>query len=169
MGIQVTSTEFGVNGHADAMAKFRSAHLENSEQLLKYSELVTAGKPVSPAALREPRPAYDPTHPDNQWPLMVHHPVKGEKTIGTTLKGVDDQKQRITIQKNNDAALAQAIQEGYRKEPYPKPQITVLDPAAEKLAAQKRADELAGQNASLQDALNKLTARMELMEKGKGA
>ena len=70
---------------------------------------------------------------------------------------------------NSSQEKANLIQRGFRPEPYPKPQIEVLDPAVEKKALQDKNNELQGQIIRQQDALSKMMERLEALEKAKRA
>ncbi len=149
MAVQVQDQQFGINGHEKSIAIFRRAHVENSNALLNHAE----GLPVDAE-----RPPYDPNHSDNKWPVMVHHAEKGELTVGKSLVGVPDPMVRNKIIAANEKALKDALASGYRAEPYPKPQIAVLDPAAEKAELKRKNDELQGQITALTDRVNKSIA-----------
>lgn len=148
MAVQVHDQGFGINGHQKSLAIARRAHIENSNALINHAE----GKDVD-----TPRPVYDPDDPDNQWPVMVHHPSNGEKTIGVTLKGVEDTMARSRITAANKKALTEALAAGYRAEPYIKPQVAVLDPATEKAELLRKNNEMQGQLNTLHDLVSKLT------------
>ena len=153
MAVQSYNPNFGKNGHAMSMKSFLQAHINDMATLLNLAE----GKEAE-----APRPFYDPNHPDNQWPTMLHHPEKGELTVGTSLVGVQDTpgapSRRAAITKANEKLVADALANGYRKEPYAKPQIHVADPAAEKAELKRKMDEQQGQITVLMDKLNKLQA-----------
>ena len=70
---------------------------------------------------------------------------------------------------NSSQEKAELIRRGFRPEPYPKPQIEVLDPAIEKKALRDKNDELQGQIIRQQDALSKMMERLEALEKSKRA
>lgn len=144
-----------VNGHGDSMDAFRQAHEANSRALINLLEH---------RAKNAPLPAYDPKHPDNSWPVMVYHPAKGELTVGKNLKGVEDPAARQRITRENKAKYDAAIADGYRDEPYLKPQIAVLDPASEKKALLDRNQELEGKIAVLTDQFAKLMARIDAVK-----
>jgi len=133
------------------MDAFRNAHRDNSRIILNLA----AGRKKN-----DPTPAYDPKHPDNAWPKMVYHPEKGEKTIGTNLLGLPPAV-KVQTAKENAAALAQSVKDGWRSEPYVKPQIAVLDPALEKAALKATNDALQGQIVAQADELAKLRAAVE--------
>ena len=156
MGVQVFGNQAGANGHEKTMSQFRSSNTTNGNGLLNHFE----GKDVDAV-----RPPYDPKSPDNQWPLMVHHPAKGELTVGKTTLGAPNENAKREIVKQNLADLDAAFKAGYRKEYYVKPQIAVLSPEVEKAESLKREMELRGQNVALQDQLNKLQAAFEASQK----
>jgi hypothetical protein len=153
MAVISADKKFGVNGHASSMKSFLRAHVEDSATLLNLAE------DKDPDASRAP---YDPNHPDNQWPTMMHHPEKGEMPVGTNLKGVVDipgqPSRRAAILKANQKAVVDAQAAGYRAEPYPAPQVTVLDPKTEKVELKRRLDEQQGQITALLDQLKRLQA-----------
>ena len=153
----VAPEAFGADGHADSMEAFITSHNQNSTALLNLAE----GKPAKAA-----RPAYDPAHPDNAWPLMLHS-SKGEITIGKSLKGVTNQAERAAIAKANELAKREAMALGYRPEPFVKPQVAVLDPATEKANMQKRNDELQAALMAQGDQMAKLQASIEELQKAK--
>lgn len=155
MAVTSFGKNMGVDGHRESIKAFRRSHVENTEALLNLAD----GKEVD-----EARPAYDPSHPDNQWPVMVHHPVKGEMPVGTNLVGVQDEAARKRIATGNKKALSQAIEGGYRLEPFPKPHLTVHDPAVEKAELLRKNAELQGQITNQQDVLLKMEARLALLE-----
>ncbi len=150
MSVEVLGVANEIDGHGDSMEAFRSANDQNANHLLN----VTEGKKKN-----TPRPLYNPNHPDNQWPKMRYHAEKGQLTIGKSTKGVDDARQKAQIVKDNEAALKAAEAEGWRSEPYQKPQIAVLDPAVEKVRQQQEMTELRGQLVAMQDMVAKLLAK----------
>ncbi len=152
MAVQVLGIGEEVDGYGDSMEEFRKTHEANTAVLLNLTE----GKKKN-----EPRPAYDPLHRDNQWPVMVYHPEKGEKVVGKSLKGVVETKDKDAIERANNAALQDAKKQGYRSEPYPKPQIAVLSPEAEKKAQADENARLKGQLVAMEDRFNKLIAKLE--------
>ena len=153
----VSQETFGADGFADSHEGFLTAHEQNSKALINLAE----GKPAKAA-----RPAYDPAHPDNAWPLMLHS-SKGEITIGKSLKGVTNQGERAAIAKANELAKREAMALGYRPEPFVKPQVAVLDPATEKANMQKRNDELQAALMAQGDQMAKLQASIEELQKAK--
>lgn len=151
MGVEVLGAGGEINGHGDAFEAFVQANNSNATMLLNVAE----GKKKN--AIRAP---YNPDHPDNAWPVMVYSvdPAKPEMTVGKSLAGVTDPRLRKLIESDNEAEYKKAVASGYRDEPYPKPQIAVLDPAAEKLELKRKNDELQGQITALTDLVNKALA-----------
>lgn len=139
-------------GHEKSMAAFKRSHEENTNALLNLAE----GK-----SEEEPRPAYDPNHTDNHWPIMVHHAAKGELVVGKSLRGIKDPAERRQVTDTNKAAKKAALDGGYRCEPYLKPQIAVMDPAAEKAAMKAENAELRGQINALNDMMARVLAGIE--------
>lgn len=138
MAVEVLGVPGESNGYGDSMDAFRDAHRNNSRIILNLAQ---GRKKNAPAQ------DYDPDHPANQWPLMVYHPAKGEKTVSSA------------------AELKQAKADGYRNEPYLKPQIALLDPAAEKAALVAKNQELEGKLVATQDLLAKFGERLAAIEK----
>lgn len=149
MGVEVLGVANEGNGHGDTMDAFRSAEISNSKVLLNLA----AGRKKN-----APQPVYSPDHADNAWPKMMFHPGLGERTVGVTLVGVTDEDARAALEKSNHKAVAQAKADGYRDEPYPKVQIALLDPAAEKKAMTDKITEQGGQLVALSEMVNKLLA-----------
>jgi hypothetical protein len=163
MAVQAYDKDFGKDGYAENMMQFRQSHEQNTAGLLNVSE----GKKVG-----APRAPYDPNHPDNQWPVMVHHPVKGELTVGENLLGMPnmterDKKARQFRIQENEKALSAALGSGYRREPYAKPIIAMMDPVTEKANLAKDLAEKDGLIKAQNDQLAKLSARLELLEAAK--
>ena len=153
MGVEVLGAGGGeVNGHGDSFEAFVQANESNARMLLNVAE----GKKKS-----TPRPAYNPDHEDNAWPVMVYStdPAKPEMTVGKSLVGITDPRERKQIEEDNKVAYKKAVSAGYRDEPYAKPQIAVLDPAAEKIELKRKNDELQAQINALADQMAKLTAQ----------
>lgn len=118
------------------------SHELNTKQILNIAEK---------RKKTDPRPPYNPHHADNQWPLQVHR-ADGTKDIGISVLGVTNPEIRARILKENKEALQEAIQrDGYRREPFLKPQVEVLSPAAEKAAMLAKQADLQAQIAGLQD------------------
>lgn len=151
MAVEVIGVGGEVNGHGDSIEAFRTANEQNARALLNVAE----GKHKN-----TPRPAYDSRHADNQWPKMRYHAEKGEVVIGKNLKGIEDRGMRARIEKENQESLAAAEKQGWRAEPYTKPQIAVLDPATEKMELKRKLDEQQGQITALNDLLQKALAKL---------
>lgn len=157
MAVEVIGMTGETNGFGDSKEAFLTAHVSNTNVLLNLSE----GKKKN-----DPRAPYDPKHPDNQWPVMVYHPARGEKVVGVSLGGLTGNV-RKQAEADNGKALEQAKKDGYRQEPYPKPQVVVLDPAQEKAALLARNQELEGKIVAQQDQINRLAAAVEKLLEGK--
>jgi hypothetical protein len=149
MGVEVLGVANEGNGHGDTMDTFRQAEISNSKVLLNLA----AGRKKNAIA-----PVYNPDHADNAWPKMLFHPGLGERTVGVTLVGKTDEDERAAVEKSNQKAVAQAKAEGYRELPYPKVQIALLDPAAEKKALQDKITDQEGKLVALSETVNKLLA-----------
>jgi len=151
MAVEVIGVPGESNGYGDSMDAFRNAHRDNSRIILNLAQ----GRKKN-----DPAPAFDPAHPDNAWPLMIYHPEFGEKVIGQHLNHLD-KSVRMHLEGQNKAELAAALKAGWRKEPYVKPQIAVLDPAVEKAAMKAKNDELEGKIVAQADELSKLRQAVE--------
>lgn len=160
MGVEVLGVANEGNGHGDTMESFLQSEIANSKVLINLA----AGRKKN-----APHPHYDPDHSDNAWPKMLFHPGLGERTVGKSLVGVNDEEARTAQEKSNHKAVAQAKADGYRDEPYPKVQIAVLDPAAEKKAMQDKLTEQSGQITALSEMVNKLMAATPKKGKGEAA
>jgi hypothetical protein len=156
MAVQALGATMDGKGFEKSHAAFVRSHRENTDALLNLAE----GK-----SEEQPRPIYDPSHPDNHWPIMLHHPEKGELTIGTTLKGVADIAERRALLEANGKAKKEALAAGYRTQPYLKPQVVVLDPAVEKAALIAQNQQMQGALVSMQDMVAKLMAEMSSLKK----
>lgn len=148
MGVEVLGNGSEVDGHGDSMEAFRNGNNSNANMLLN----VTEGKKKT-----APRAVYDPRHPDNEWPKMLHHPEKGGVVFGLSLLGVKDPAERKRIVRDNEEAVSMALKAGFRPEPYMKPQIAVLDPAVEKAEMLRKNQEMEGRITALTDLVMKLT------------
>jgi len=151
MAVEVIGVPGESNGYGDSMDAFRNSHRDNSRIILNLA----AGRKKN-----DPPIPYNSAHPDNAWPKMVYHAERGEKTIGTNLAGLSAGAKAST-ERDNKAALAQSVKDGYRSEPYPKPQIAVLDPAIEKAQLKAKNEALEGMIVSQADDLAKLRASVE--------
>lgn len=158
MAVEVLGGQGEVDGYGDSMQAFRSANENNAKVLLNLAEGKTGKN------RHEPRPVHDHAHPDNQWPVLMYSPT-GDRLVGKSLKGIDDTITRGAITKANKEAAEQAKKDGFRMEPYVKPQIAVLDPAVEKAALQAKINELQGALVSAADSQDKLDKRLAALEK----
>lgn len=136
---------------------FRESHETNTRHLLNIAE----GKKQT-----APRAPFDPDHADAQWPVMVYHAAGKEKVIGASTAGLDPRSAKNATD-DNKAAMALALKDGFRKEPYLKPQIAVLDPAAEKQALKDANERLQGQITAQADAMAKLQDQMSKLLEAK--
>lgn len=120
----------GAEGLTEAHGEWRRHHIDASEKLMNLSGIGTPdGKPVNKDAPRTPYVKQD-------FPTMVRKP-DAEKVV------------------NNQEELQRHLDAGWRREPYIKPQVEVLDAAAEKNILKS---ELAASQAtivSLHDSLKK--------------
>lgn len=133
----------GMGGLKESITKFRKHHEEVSAALLNISGVGTVtGGPVDKD---EPRPAY--VH--QPWPKHTYHA---------------DGRDLIVLDADE---LKDAREHGYRLEPYPKPQVALGDPKAEKVAVQKALTQKDGEIAALTDLVQKMNARLEGVEKKK--
>lgn len=140
MAVQVGGGNVEIDGYAATMGNFRKSHDGNSAALINLIHGRRADLPL---------PAYDPDHADHQFPLMIYSP-NGEKVVGQSLKGLTGQA-RVAAAEQNEAELTAALKAGYRRAPYAKPQVAVLDPAVEKQALVDRNKELEGKIVALTD------------------
>lgn len=170
MAVDVYGFGGEINGYGDAMDAFRGAEEQNARILLNLEDIrIGRERGIDPNKLPKKnslRAPYDPNHPDNKWPVMVYHAALGYKVIGQNLKGLTGAL-RIEAEKANQVALKAAQAENWRLEQYPKPQVALLDPAAEKAALVARNVELEGKIVALTDSFTKLMARLDAIEKGK--
>lgn len=160
MAVEVLGVQGEVDGYGDSMGAFRNANDSNSKVLLNIAD-GKVGK-----NRHDPRPPHDHNHPDNQWPVWMHSPG-GDKLFGKSVKGIDDPRVRQRVIAANEAAVEEAKKTGFRMEPYPKPQIAVLDPAAEKAAQEAKTRDLEAKLVAAHDLINKFTERLTALEKGK--
>src|ERR1700721_194422 len=161
MGVEVIGVGQGeIDGYGDNMEAFRTEHHKTS-QIVENLRLGRK-KNAFPAP-------YDPNHPDNQWPVMVYHPAKGELVVGKSLVGISDgpgerNGPRARGEALNKQELDAALKAGYRREPFVKPQVVVLDAATEKAALVAKNNELQGQVVAQSDLIAKMNARLEALE-----
>ena len=167
MGVEVIGVVGETNGYGDSMDAFREAHNGNSRILVNL---------MNGRKKNDFTPPYDPRHPDNQWPKMMYHPAKGELIVGKALiyfepgpfgsriqfsLGGETRKQ---TEEDNLEAVKEAQINGYRAEPYLKPQIAVLDPAVEKAALLAKNQELEGKVTAANDLIQRMEARLSALE-----
>jgi hypothetical protein len=132
-----------MGGLRESVGTFRKHHREVADALLNLSGVDTpTGGPVDKDEIRQPY-----VHQD--WPMMVYHANGDERIV------------------RNKQELKEALDENFRKDPYPRPQIAVLDPATEKKMVQDENRELRAQLARQAETQEKLLARLEALEKGK--
>ena len=129
-----------------AQAIQRRHNAEVADALLNISGVGTAnGQPVHKD---DARPAYQ----HQQFPKMLYRPLPGEEG-----------EKIVLHQKEMDESL----QSGWQEEPYPRVQIAVLDPATEKAAMKAHNDQLAAQLIQQNEAIQKMMARLEAIDKKK--
>jgi|SRR5579872_2549833 len=167
MGVEVIGVVGETNGYGDSMDAFRDAHNANSRILVNL---------MNGRKKNDQTPPYDPRSEDNQWPKMMYHAAKGELIVGKALiyfePGPFGSRIQVSLtgaareqqKKENAAAMKEAITNGYRHEPYQKPQIAVLDPAVEKAAALEREKILQGQLVAANDLIQRMEARLSALE-----
>lgn len=139
--IGASSPEAGIDGLKASISAFRKHHQEVGAALLNISGIATVTGAV--ADKDDARPAY--RHLD--WPKMVYHADGRERIVGSP------------------GELKEAIADRFRDVPYPKAQVAVGDPAAEKKLLLDEIRERDGKLAIQNEMLMKLTERMEQMEK----
>ena len=160
MGLEQTGTadpNNGKDGLAKSLENFVDDHLATSRGM---QNIAMGKKPTAPI------PPFDPSHPDNQWPVMVYHPTLPPKTIGkpvfTQFKDgkpvvMDEKEKKRTIAENEAALKSQLGLEGWQKAPYLKPNVRVLTPEEEKAALVKQIDEQNQKLAALSDTVQRMT------------
>lgn len=139
--IGASSPEAGIDGLKASISAFRKHHQEVGNALLNLSGIDT----VTGAAADKDDPR--PTYRHQAWPKMVYHADGRDLIVG------------------NDAELKAAVGKSFREQPYPKAQVAVGDPAAEKKLLLDEIRERDGKLAIQNEMLMKLTERMEQMEK----
>lgn len=144
--IAVIGMDAEIGGLDESVAAFAKHHREVGDALLNISGIGTATGDVVKKDV--PRPAYR----HEAWPKMVYHP---------------DGRERIVA---NPGELKAAIEDRFRETPYPKAQVAVGDPAAEKKALLERNQELEGKLTVQNEMLTELLTWKKSMEKklGKG-
>lgn len=159
MAVQVQG-EVETDGYGDSMEAFRTAHAENTKILLNLADGKTGRRK------NDPRPAYNPAHPDNAWPQMVYHPEKGHLEVGASVAKLPEEMKGGQVKKNQNA-LDAALKGGYRKEPYLKPKVAVADAGTEKAEMIRKNLELQGQITAQNDALAKLQQTVDALAAAK--
>ena len=135
-------TNEGMGGLKESIAKFRKHHQEVGDALLNISGVGTG--PGGAVDKDEARPVYQ----RQEFPKMIYHAEKGEHIVFDA------------------AELAEHLDAGWRREPYPKAKVAVLDPASEKKALMDTNSQLQGQITLQNDLLAKMAARLEALESG---
>ncbi len=129
-------------GTKEAQVKFRKHHIEVGDALLNLAEGIDQD---------EPRPQYV----KQEFPMMVYHPEKGELIV----EGMEDLP-------GGQLGLKSALKAGYRRQPFQKVAVAVLDPATEKLELLAKLRQKDGEIATLTDLVLKINTRLEKLEKG---
>ena len=130
--VSVIGVQDGMGGLKESQAKFRKHHQEVGDALLNISGVGTStGDKVDKD---EERPGYK----HQEFPKMLYKP--NEEVIVS-----------------NKADMEVHTKAGWREEPYPRPQIAVLDPATEK-------KNLMDTNQQLQAQLIRMQERLEAIE-----
>jgi hypothetical protein len=143
-GASVTVTGMGndMGGLKESLTAFRKHHKEVGAALLNISGVGTVtGGPVDKD---EERPAYR----HQEWPIMLYHADGREVIVGDP----DAPEGR------NKADIKAHLDLGFRREPYVKPQIQVLDPATEKKELLATNRQLQAQITLMNEQLQKLAA-----------
>lgn len=135
----------GIVTEAGGLKASLTAHRKHQEDvanaLLNISGIDTiTGGPVDKD---DPRAPY--VH--QPWPCAMYHP-DGRYEVAATPKDMEELKTR-----------------GFRTEPYPRAQVAIGDPAAEKKELERKLKEKDGEIATLTDNLSKILARLEAIEK----
>lgn len=151
----ITNVGNEINGFEDTYSAHIMAHEENSRILLN----LTNGRPKN-----TPKPHYNPNAPENRWPVMVHHPAHGERTVGKSTLGLHKEAASRIVEAN-ESELKMALASGYRLEPYLKPQVVILSPEVEKQKLIDQNKELEGKFATVLDIARKQQEQLNLMEK----
>lgn len=135
-----------VGGLEDSQGIFRKWHKNVGDSLLNLAE----GKKVN-----DEREAYR----FQPWPTMVYHADGRNLQIGKP----DARKEE------NEKELKEALARGFRREPYLKPQVAVLDPRDEKAALIRELTDQRSQNAQMFDLITKLKAQVDSIEQTKAS
>lgn len=120
-GVTVTGIQKEMGGLKESQIQFRKHQAEVGDALLNVAE----GRDKD-----DPRPAYK----HQEFPKMIYHPEKGTVIV----------KDEIELDEYLRA-------DGWRLEPYLKPQVALEDPKTEKLLLQKQLREKDGEIATLND------------------
>jgi hypothetical protein len=140
-GVSVTGMPREMGGLRESMSAFRKHHHEVGDALLNISGVGTIdGQPADKDEPRQPYVRQD-------YPKMVYH-ADGREEICAT-----------------QADFNALRPKGFRAEPYPKVQIAMADPKAEKVALQKSLAEKDGQLATMADMLSKMQAQIDALAK----
>ncbi len=94
----------------------------------------------------EEREVYDPKAEKNQWPKMLYH-ADGRDALAFGLNDIKDLESK-----------------GYRREPYLKPQVAVLDPATEKKVLLERLTQMEADRNQNADIAVRAMQRLEELE-----
>lgn len=138
--IRVSGIDRPHGGLKEALAQTRKHFREVGDALLNVSGIGTAdGKPVDKD---DARPAYH----YQEWPKMIYHADGREEIAATPID------------------WARFKERGFREEPYIKPQVEVLDPAAEKKVLMTERDQLRAQLNTQNDLLVRMADRLEALE-----
>lgn len=124
-------------GFEKSYEAFLNDHISSSNALLNISE----GKPQTIA-----RPPHN--HAAHQWPKLVYSSTS-------------------TLVVNNEAEFRRAEHQGYRLEPFIKPQVAILSPEVEKAALQAKIAERDGALANLSDQMLKMQDDMKRLANAK--
>ena len=141
--VTVMGTPRAMPGLKGSLASFRKAEAERGDALLNIAGVGTIdGNPCDP---EDPRPAYQ----RQEWPRMIYHADGREVIVNTT----EEMKAKFD--------------QGFRKEPYMRPQVAVLDPAAEKKLLIDQLAEERALRAKSDELLKQLADRLQSMENDK--
>ncbi len=152
--IQAYRGDMKTGGLKEGLAKFTRHHSEESSQLLNISGIGTVdpqGNINVPVDKDDPRMPY--VH--QSFPVMVYH-AEPKPAIGLCEPG--------EAVAQNQEELDGLLKRGYRAAPYPRKQVHLEDPRAEKAALQQELKEKDGELARLRDVSAKLLERMEALE-----
>ena len=137
MPIQVFGGMQQAGGLKSAMKEHRLHNQKQADELLQLTDGLD---------YNDPRAPYVP----QDYPKMLFKPDPGEKGEKVVLTAEEE---------------AVAKQDGWRLEPYPRVQVAVLDPAQEKAEIMLKNSQLQSQLIQQGELLQKMAARLELIEK----